>query len=110
MHSSPSIRLRIALWVLTLVLPLAAWEATSATSVSLHLPIGVFFIAAAVITAAIGGLVPALISAVLNIGALVGYSYLHQPSGLHRPELLWSLLLASVALLVGLARQKWSSA
>ncbi|HEY6968944.1 MAG TPA: ATP-binding protein [Candidatus Angelobacter sp.] len=108
MNSSPSHRLRVALWALTLLLPLVAWQLTASSI--LHLPIGVFFIAAAVITAAVGGLVPALISAVLNIGALLGYSYLHQPSGPHRPELLWSLLLASVALLVGLARQKWSSA
>ncbi|HKE31865.1 MAG TPA: ATP-binding protein [Candidatus Angelobacter sp.] len=110
MHSSPSIRLRIALWVFTLLLPLAAWEATSATSVSLHLPIGVFFIAAAVITAAIGGLVPALISSALNVGAFLGYSYVHLATVPHRPEVLWSLLLVSVALVVGLAREKWSSA
>ena len=82
MQSSPSMRLRIALWALTLLLPLAAWEVTSSTF-GLHLPIGVFFLAAVVISAAIGGLLPALVSALLNVAALLGYSYLHQPAG-HR--------------------------
>lgn len=109
MRSSPSMRLRIALWALTLLLPFAAWEVTSSTF-GLHLPIGVFFLAAVVISAAIGGLLPALVSALLNVAALLGYSYLHQPTGPHRPEYLWSLLLGTVALLIGFARQKWSSA
>lgn len=111
MHSSPSVRLRTALWVLTLILPFAAWEATSFASAELHLPVGVFFVAAVVISAGLGGLAPALVSALVNSAALIGYFYLHQPgSGLHRPELLWSLLLCTVALLIGYARQKWSSA
>src|SRR5215469_12011207 len=34
----------------------------------------------------------------------------HLASVPHRPEVLWSLLVVSVALVVGLAREKWSSA
>src|SRR5262249_39516041 len=85
MHSSPSIRLRIALWALTLLLPFAAWEVTSSTSTNLHLPIGVFFLAAVVISAAVGGLLPALFLAVLNSAALLGYFFVHQASCPHRP-------------------------
>src|SRR5215469_1096029 len=110
MHSSPSVRLRITLWALTLTLPFAAWEATNLASATVHLPAGVFFLAAIVIAAGVGGMVPALVSAALNIAALNGYFYLHQPGGLHRPEGLWSLLLGTVALLIGYARQKWSAA
>ena len=110
MHSSPSNRLRYTLWALTFLLPVAAWQLTRIGIKAIHLPVGVFFIAAAFIPAALGGLIPALIAAILNIGALLGYSYLHQPGGLRPADLLWSLLLASVALLVGYARQKWSAA
>lgn len=110
MHSSPSVRLRIALWALTLILPFAAWEATNLASATLHLPIGVFFLAAVVVLAAVGGLTPALVSALVNSAALTGYFYLHQAGGSHRPELLWSSLLFIVALMIGYARQKWSAA
>ena len=48
MNSSPSVRLRIVLWALALILPFAAWEATNLASATLHLPIGVFFLAAVV--------------------------------------------------------------
>lgn len=110
MDSSPSVRLRIALWALTLILPFAAWQLTNLASATLHLPAGVFFLAAVVISAAVGGLAPALISVLLNIATLYGYFYLHSPGGSHRPEVLWSLLLGVVALLIGYARQKWSAA
>jgi hypothetical protein len=70
MHPSPSIRLRIAVWAVTILLPCAAWQLTNAPGIAPHLPVGVFFLAAAVISAAIGGLIPALISYQLNISAL----------------------------------------
>ena len=54
MHSSPSIRLRVAVWAVTLLLPFAAWQLTNAPGIASHLPVGVFFLSAAVISAAIG--------------------------------------------------------
>lgn len=110
MQSSPLVRLRIAQWTLTLLLPLAAWQVTTTTWPMLHLPFGVFFTAAAVIAAAAGGLMPALVAAALNIAALSAFSYLHPGIGTRRSDVLWSLLLGSVALLIGVARQKWSAA
>jgi PAS domain S-box-containing protein len=110
MHSSPSIRLRIAQWTLIGLLPLVAWQLTTTTWTMLHLPFGVFFTAAAVISAAVGGLMPAFVSVILNIAALSAFSYLHPMMSTRRSNVLWSLLLASVALLVGYARRKWSAA
>lgn len=108
MQSSPWIRLRIAQWVLTLLLPLAAWQL--AKPAWLHLPFGVFFTAAAVITAAVGGLLPACAGLVLNIAALNGFSYFHPGISTRHGDMLWSLLLGTVALVIGYARQKWSTA
>lgn len=110
MEAFPPVRLRIARWSITLLLPLAAWLLAAMPWPVLHLPFGVFFVASAVIAAAVGGLSPALASVALNVAALSGFSYLHPGMSTHRGDLLWSLLLASVALLVGLARQKWSAA
>lgn len=110
MHSSPSVRLRIAQWVLILLLPLVAWQVTISTGHIIHLPLGVFFTAAAFISAAIGGLMRGLIAAVLNIGALNLFSYLHPGTETRLSNLLWSLLIASVAVLIGYARRKWSAA
>ena len=110
MHSSPSIRLRIAAWVVTILLPLAAWQLTNSLGAVYHLPAGVFFLAAAVISAAIGGLLPALASSLLNIAGLYGFTYLHQHTGPHLSNAFWSMLIAAVALMIGYAREKWSSA
>lgn len=110
MDSSPSVRLRIAQWILILLLPLVAWQVTNTTWSVLHLPFGVFFTVAVVISAAVGGLKPALIATILNIAVLNAFSYLHPGISSNRSNLLWSLLLGSVALLFGYARQKWSAA
>lgn len=110
MHSSPSIRLRIAAWAVTVLLPFAAWELTNAPGIISHLPVGVFFLVAAVISAAIGGLIPALVASLLNIAGLYGYAYLHQHNGLRFSSALWSMLIGAVALVIGYAREKWSSA
>jgi PAS domain S-box-containing protein len=110
MHSSPAMRLRIAAWAVTFLLPFAAWQLTNTAWMLQHLPVGVFFLIAAVISAAVGGLIPALVSALLNVAGLYGFAYLHQG---HHPNLsnaLWSALLGAVALLIGYAREKWSSA
>lgn len=110
MHFSPSIRVRIAQWIFILLLPLLAWQATTTTWSMLHLPFGVFFTAAAVLSAAVGGLMPAFISALLNIAALNGFSYLHPGTATRLSDVLWSILLTTVALVIGFARQKWSAA
>ena len=55
MHSSRGTRLRIAIWAVTLLLPLAAWQLTASTWPLLHYRMGVFFTVAAVLSAAIGG-------------------------------------------------------
>ena len=110
MHSSPASRLRIAAWVITLLLPLAAWQLTSTSWPLLHSRVGVLFTVAALISAAIGGLFPALAGALLNIAALTWFSHLHPPVDGRAGSVLWSILLAAVTLVVGYAREKWSSA
>lgn len=110
MQSSPAVRLRIARWALTVLLPFAAWQVTGSAWQALHVPFGVFFTAAAMITAGAGGFMPALIGSLLNIAALNAFSYLHPGFATRHSNMLWSLLLASVALLIGYARQKWSAA
>jgi PAS domain S-box-containing protein len=108
MQSFPPTRLRIAQWAVTLLLPIAAWYANILPV--WHLPFGVYFTAAAFISAAVGGLLPGMAAAVLNIAALNYFSYRHPGISTRHSDLLWSLLLGSLALLVGLARQKWSAA
>jgi signal transduction histidine kinase/GAF domain-containing protein len=110
MHFSPATRLRIAQSALVPMLTVAAWEITSATWPVLDLPFAVLFIAAAVISGAVGGLVPAFGAAAVNIAAIFLFSNLH-PNIPRTPSTgFWSVLLASVALVVGLARKKWSTA
>jgi PAS domain S-box-containing protein len=108
MHSSPSARLRVAAWLVTLFLPLAAWQFS--TLFSAHFGVGVFFTVAAVLSAAIGGLLPSLIAALLNTTALNGFYYLHHPADPHGNNILWSFLIIAVTLMVGYAREKWSAA
>ncbi|PYP88518.1 MAG: hypothetical protein DMG65_15065 [Candidatus Angelobacter sp. Gp1-AA117] len=110
MHSSPASRLRIAAWVVTLLLPLAAWQLTSTSWSLLHNRVGVLFTVAALISAAIGGLLPALVGALLNVAALAWFSHLHPPVDGHANSVLWSILLVAVTLVVGYAREKWSAA
>src|SRR5579863_2263796 len=111
MHFSPSVRLRIAQWTFALLLPLVAWETTTYAGWSnFHIPFGALFTAAAVVSAAVGGLWPALVSAVLNVAAIYLFSYLHPGTATRFSNVLWSLLVGSVALLIGYARQKWSAA
>jgi PAS domain S-box-containing protein len=109
MHSSPWTRLRVLAWVVTIVLPVAAWQLTN-TSHLLHLPVGVFFTAAAVLSAAVNGMSTAVVAALLNIAALNGFAYYHQTAGSRASNVLWSMLIAVVSLLIGYARQKWSAA
>ena len=53
---------------------------------------------------------PRLAGALLNTAALVGFSYLYQPEISTTSNELWAALLIAVTLVVGLARQKWSTA
>src|ERR1041385_1057882 len=109
MYSSPKSRLRVISWVITFLLPLAAWSAAKFCLPFFHSAPGAFFIAAACISAVIGGLPSALVGALLNTAALNGFAYLYQPGNSTTSNELWSALLIAVALIVGLARQKWSA-
>ena len=110
MHSSRGTRLRIAIWAVTLLLPLAAWQLTASTWPLLHYRMGVFFTVAAVLSAAIGGLVPALVAALLNTAAPAWFAHLHPGVDPRANNELWSVLLVGVTLVVGYAREKWSAA
>ena len=110
MYSSPTARLRVISWVITFLLPVAAWSLARYSLPFFHPGVGVFFIAAACISAVIGGLPAAVAGALLNTAALNAFAYLYQPESSVSSSELWSALLIAVALIVGLARQKWSAA
>ncbi len=110
MYPPSTTRLRVISWVVTFLLPVAAWSAARYSLSFFHPGVGVFFIAAAGISAVIGGLPAAVTGALLNTAALVGFSYLYQPQISTTSNELWAALLIAVTLVVGLARQKWSTA
>jgi PAS domain S-box-containing protein len=110
MYPPSTTRLRVISWIITFLLPLAAWIAAHYSLSFFHPGVGVFFIAASCISAVIGGLPAAVIGALLNTAALVGFSYLYQPEISTTSNELWAALLIAVTLVVGLARQKWSTA
>ena len=111
-YSFPASRLRLLSWVITVLLPGAAWIFAKFSLPYLHSSPGVFFIfiAAACLSAVIGGLPAALVGAILNTAALNWFAYLYQPGNPVANNELWSALLIAVTLIVGLARQKWSTA
>src|SRR5579859_5189227 len=110
MYPPSTTRLRVISWVVTFLLPVAAWSSARYSLPFFHPGVGVFFIAAACISAVIGGLPAAITGALLNTAALVGFSYLYQPEISTTSNELWAALLIAVTLIVGLARQKWSTA
>ncbi len=110
MYPPSTTRLRVISWVVTFLLPVAAWSVAHYSLPFFHPGVGVFFIAAACISAVIGGLPAAITGALLNTAALVGFSYLYQPEISTASNELWAALLIAVTLVVGLARQKWSTA
>ena len=110
MYSPSTTRLRVISWAITFLLPVAAWSAAHYSLPFFHPGVGVFFIAAACISAVIGGLPAALAGALLNTAALVEFSRLYQPEISTTSIELWAALLIAVTLVVGLARQKWSTA
>ncbi|HKT52060.1 MAG TPA: GAF domain-containing protein, partial [Candidatus Angelobacter sp.] len=110
MAPSPTPRLRVAIWIVTIVLPVAAWISSGFSWSFFHPGIGVFFVAAGCLSAAVGGLRVALAAIVLNGAALNAFIYLHQPGPAHANAGLWTALLVAVTFIVGYAREKWSAA
>src|SRR5260221_10578236 len=121
MHSSPPVRLPNASWLVTLGLPLVAWLIAAQFSLRMHGHFEIFFIAATLITAAFGGLRPALTSGGINALAMLLFSFtlLRAGSALHwwidlrtaySNEISWMLLLIAVAASIGYARTKWWAA
>ncbi|MBZ5504063.1 MAG: PAS domain-containing protein [Acidobacteriia bacterium] len=110
MYPSPTARLRVVSWVITFLLPVAAWSVARYSLPIFHPGVAVFFIAAACISAVVGGLPAAVVGVLLNTAALNAFAYLYQPETSVSSNELWSALLIAVALVVGLARQKWSAA
>jgi PAS domain S-box-containing protein len=108
--SSPTARVRIVLWVITFLLPVLAWGLARLSLPFFHPGVGVFFVAAACIAAVLGGLPGAFAGGLLNTIALNGFIYFHEPTSPVTSRVLWSVLLIAVASIIGLARQKWSTA
>jgi PAS domain S-box-containing protein len=117
MHSSPPVYPRTAVWVVAFSSPLGAWLLANALAPKLHGHSEIFFVAAALISAAIGGLKPALVAGLMNAAALHLFSFLMilRSTGVSfrtasSNELPWSLLLITVAVVIGYARTKWWAA
>ena len=98
MYPPSTTRLRVISWVVTFLLPVAAWSVAHYSLPYFHPGVGVFFIAAACISALIGGLPAAITGALLNTAALVGFSYLYQPEISTTSNELWAALLIAVTL------------
>ena len=97
MSSSPAVRSRVVSWVITFLLPVAAWSCARYSLPFFHPGIAVFFVIAAGIPAVIGGLPAALVGALLNTAALNAFAYLYQPETSATSNELWSALLIGVA-------------
>ncbi|HEV2987241.1 MAG TPA: ATP-binding protein [Candidatus Angelobacter sp.] len=110
MHPLPSTRMRVGSLALSALLSIAAWTLTAATWPVFHQRVGVFFTAAAFISAAAGGMTPAVLAAILNTAALNYFAFLNRTSIPGITAGLWSVLLVTVSLMVGYAREKWSIA
>ncbi|HEU5414598.1 MAG TPA: ATP-binding protein [Candidatus Angelobacter sp.] len=110
MAPSPTPRVRAVIWIVTILLPVAAWISSGFSWSFFHPGIGAFFVAAGCLSAAIGGLRVALAAIVLNGAALNAFIYLQQLSSQRANAALWTALLVAVTLIVGYAREKWSAA
>ena len=84
MYTSPKLRLRVISWVVTFLLPVAAWSAARFTLPFFHSAPGAYFIAAACISAVIGGLPTTLVGILLNTAALNGFIRLFELPGTSR--------------------------
>src|SRR6202023_2885231 len=103
MYSPSTTRLRVFSWVVTFLLPAAAWSVARYSLPFFHPGVGVFLIAAPCISGVLGAFPAAIAGALLNTAALVGFSYLYHPEISATSNELWSALLIAVALVVGLA-------
>ncbi len=110
MRSSPATHQRVIAWIITLFLPAVAWISSTFSFPSFRSSAGMFFTAAACLSAAAGGASLAAVAIVLNVGALNLFYFLYQPGSWGWTQALWSVLLVVLALIVGYARQKWSAA
>ena len=121
MHSSPPVRLPNASWLVTLGLPPAAWLLAAQFSPRMHGHFEIFFIATTLITAAFGGLRPALTSGGINALAMLLFSFTVLRAGsvqhwwldlrtAYSNEISWMLLLIAVAASIGYARTRWWAA
>src|SRR6478609_11271812 len=99
MYPSPTARLRIVSWVITFLLPVAAWSLARYSLPFFYPGVGVFFVAAACLSALIGGLPAAVVGALLNTADLIGFAYLYQPETSSTSNQLWSALLIAVTLI-----------
>src|SRR5258708_20182254 len=121
MHSSPPVRLPNASWLVTLGLPPAAWLLAAQFSPRMHGHFEIFFIATTLITAAFGGLRPALTSGGINALAMLLFSLTVLRAGsvqhwwldlrtAYSNEISWMLLLIAVAASIGYARtRRWAA-
>jgi PAS domain S-box-containing protein len=110
LQASPNARLRVVTWILTFLLPFAAWSLTRIGIANFHPAVGVFFTAAACLCAAVGGLRIAIAASAFNAAAMWGYIYVFHVSLPRNNIVLWILLFTAVALIIGYAREKWSAA
>ncbi len=110
MHPSPTASRRVVAWFLTLTLPAAAWIFSSYSFSSFSSGALLFFTLSACIAAGVGGMRMALLAIALNVAARNLFLHLHAPGGWGWGPVLWSLLPAGMALIVGYARERWSAA
>lgn len=110
MHSFPRASLRVAAWVATFLLPLAAWIAASFSLPFFRFGAELFFPVAACLSAASLGTPTAAVGITLNLAALNLFCYLVHPGACGLGGALWSLLLVAPAMIVGYAREKWGAA
>src|SRR5215813_9625799 len=110
MEPSPTMRQRVVAWATTVLLPIAAWFSADTALPYLHQGTGLFFAAAASLSAAVGGMRSGLAAAALNAAVLNLFFSLRDLGEWNLSRTLWSLLLFSLALIVAYSREKWSSA
>src|SRR5215472_7631399 len=109
MQFSPKGRFRLVSWACTFIFSGAAWIASFSAPI-LRPGAGLFFAAAACLSAAIGGIGQALVAILLNVAAMNLFFYVYQPDLWWADSGLWSVLPVVTALIVGYARQRWWAA
>jgi len=110
MHSFPRASLRVAAWVITLLLPPAAWIAANFSLPFFRSSAELFFPVAACLSAAALGTRTAAVGIILNLAAFNLFCYFYRPGVSGWRDAFWSLLLVAPAMIVGYAREKWGAA